>query len=115
MMKFLGPHGRTGTRELLCCMGVEVKLPLVENTALKDAVRRLITQYAKLSGDASQLGDAEDLYEYGMTSHSSVMLMLGLENEFGVEFPDSMLTRDAFSSVDSITSAINTLQQGVVA
>ena len=39
------------------------------------------------------------------------MLMLGLENEFGVEFPDTMLTRDVFSSVNAIESAIRRLQQ----
>ena len=78
---------------------------------MKDVIRRLIGEHARLPVDASTLADSTDLYDQGMTSHASVMLMLGLENEFGVEFPDTMLTRDVFSSVDSIAAAIGNLQQ----
>ena len=83
----------------------------MEKTVLKDAIRKLIGEYARLAVDAKTLADADDLYDQGMTSHSSVGLMLGLENEFGVEFPDTMLTRDVFSSVDAIAAAIQNLQQ----
>jgi acyl carrier protein len=78
---------------------------------LKDVIRKLIGDHARLPIDASSLTDSEDLYQAGMTSHASVMLMLGLENEFGVEFPDSMLTRDIFASIDAIAGAITSLQQ----
>ncbi len=78
---------------------------------LKDEIRKLIGVHARLPIDASGLADSEDLYQAGMTSHASVMLMLGLENEFGVEFPDAMLSRDVFASVNAIAGAIGTLQQ----
>ena len=81
------------------------------NTGLKNAVRKLIGEHVKLPVEASNIGDADDLYDLGMTSHSSVMLMLGLENEFDVEFSDAMLTRDSFSSVDAIVWAISRLRQ----
>ena len=35
--------------------------------------------------------------------------MLALENEFGVEFPPSLLNRSVFESIDSIAAAIDEL------
>ncbi len=55
---------------------------------------------------------AADLYDAGMTSHASVNLMLALEDEFDVEFPDELLTRSVFSSIESIKSAIFGLLPG---
>ena len=78
---------------------------------MRDDIRKIIGEHARLPVDAKKLSDFDDLYDHGMTSHASVMLMLGLENSFGVEFPDSMLTRDVFSSVVAIESAITTLRQ----
>ena len=77
---------------------------------MKDAIRRVIQDNVKISGDSSALSDTDDLYVWGMTSHASVMLMLALENEFGVEFSDAMLTRDVFASINSIAEAICLLQ-----
>jgi acyl carrier protein len=87
----------------------------VEKNSFKDDIRKVIGEHARLPLDASKLRDTDDLYDLGMTSHSSVMLMLGLENAFGVEFPDTMLTRDVFSSVNAIASAIDRLQQELAA
>jgi len=50
-----------------------------------------------------------------MTSHASVNVMLALEDHFDVEFPDRMLKRDVFESIDAIASAIMELQPGAVA
>jgi acyl carrier protein len=44
-----------------------------------------------------------------MSSHSSVLLMIALENEFALEFPDGMLSRDVFENIDAIASAIETV------
>lgn len=41
-----------------------------------------------------------------MTSHSSVNVMLALEDAFDVEFPDHMLTRGVFGSMAAIQSAL---------
>ncbi len=42
-----------------------------------------------------------------MTSHASVNLMLGLETEFDVEFPDAMLKRSVFQSVSAISGRLD--------
>ena len=54
-----------------------------------------------------------DLYQAGLTSHASVNVMLGLEGLFDIEFPDQMLNRSVFSSVQAIRSAL--LELGVAA
>jgi acyl carrier protein len=48
-----------------------------------------------------------------MTSHASVNVMLALEDAFDVEFPDSMLKRSVFESMESIAAAVSELQAGV--
>jgi acyl carrier protein len=50
-----------------------------------------------------------------MTSHASVNVMLALEEGFDVEFPDRMLTRSVFASIDSICAAIAQLEQAEAA
>lgn len=47
-----------------------------------------------------------------MTSHASVNVMLGLEDTFGIEFPDSMLNRQMFSSIEAIDTALAKLNVG---
>lgn len=37
--------------------------------------------------------------------------MIALENEFELEFPEAMLSRSVFDSIDSISSAIESLPQ----
>ena len=87
----------------------------MEKTSFENEIRKVIGEHARLPVDVSKILDSDDLYDLGMTSHSSVMLMLGLENAFGVEFPDTLLTRDVFSSVDAIAAAIGRLQQEIAA
>lgn len=77
---------------------------------MKTKIRKIIKDHARLPLDVDVIGDSANLGEAGMTSHASVMLMLALENEFGLEFPDSMLSRSVFESIDTIAVAIETLQ-----
>ena len=74
-------------------------------------VRRVLKEHGRLSNDADNLGLQSDLYEAGMTSHASVNVMLALENEFDIEFPDQMLRRNIFGNIESIVSAVATLTQ----
>lgn len=73
-------------------------------------VREIIARTVELPGGVAGLADASDLYEAGMTSFGSVQLMLALEEEFDVEFPERMLNRRLFSSIASITAALSELQ-----
>jgi acyl carrier protein len=76
---------------------------------MDDRIRSVIEQYAKVNVDVATLDDRADLYQAGMTSHAAVSLMLGLENEFDVEFPDRMLTRGTFECIASIRKGLGDL------
>lgn len=76
---------------------------------MKTTIRQILKDHAHLAREVDSLDDSSDLYSAGMTSHSSVVLMLALENEFGLEFPPDLLNRDVFESIDSIASALDGL------
>jgi acyl carrier protein len=78
---------------------------------MDDKIRAILIAHGRLSGDASALGVEDDLYRAGMTSHASVNVMLALEGEFDIEFPDSMLRRTVFESIAAIRSAVEELAE----
>ncbi|MDQ2724730.1 MAG: acyl carrier protein [Actinomycetota bacterium] len=47
-----------------------------------------------------------DLYRNGLSSHASVNVMLALEDAFDLEFPDRMLKKSTFESIDAIAGAL---------
>jgi acyl carrier protein len=73
---------------------------------LKDRIRNIVKDNVRIGAPFSALEDSTPLYQAGMTSYASVQLMLALENEFSLEFPDVMLSREVFESIDSIANAI---------
>jgi acyl carrier protein len=73
-------------------------------------IRSILKEHGRLSKDADSLDPNADLYQAGMTSHASVNVMLALEGEFDVEFPDAMLKRNVFNSITSINAALSELQ-----
>ena len=73
-------------------------------------IRTLIAAHARLPVDVQGLGDDASLYDAGLTSLSTVNLMLALEEHFDVEFPDRMLGRKTFGSVRSLSDAIEQLR-----
>ncbi|HJW34492.1 MAG TPA: acyl carrier protein [Holophagaceae bacterium] len=75
-----------------------------------DQIRDIVLQHARLSSDPADLTPTSDLYAAGLTSLTTVHLMLALEDHFGVEFPDKMLSRKTFESVQSISEAISELK-----
>lgn len=72
-------------------------------------VRDVVARYGRLAVDARALLGPESLYAAGMTSHASVDVMLGVEDEFDLEFPEEMLTRETFETIDSICAAVRVL------
>jgi acyl carrier protein len=74
--------------------------------SLQARVRALLKDTGWLQADIDGLPDAADLYAAGLTSHATVNLMLALEEAFDIEFPDSLLRRRTFSSVDAIAEAL---------
>lgn len=77
----------------------------------RERIRQIVREHAGLGPAFEKIDSSTDLYRSGMTSYASVVLMIALENEFDLEFPDSMLSRNVFESIDSIAAAIESLQQ----
>ena len=72
-------------------------------------IRDIVAAHGRLLVDVGTLNDDSDLYEAGLTSLSTVNLMLALEEHFDVEFLDRMLGRRTFQSIQSLSDAITEL------
>ncbi len=75
-----------------------------------EQIRTIVAQHANLSVDLAKVQDDADLYAAGMSSLSTVNLMLALEDHFDVEFKDSMLGRKTFGSLRTLSEAIEELR-----
>lgn len=78
-------------------------------------VRQTLAEHARLPVDVATLAVYDDLFQAGMTSHASVNVMLGLEAQFDLEFPEQMLRKSTFESVEAICDAIEQLKNGETA
>jgi acyl carrier protein len=80
---------------------------LKENAHMySDQIRAILAAHARLLVDPGELADDSDLYQAGLTSLSTVNLMLALEEHFDVEFLDRMLGRKTFQTIGSLAAAI---------
>ena len=75
--------------------------------SLLSDIREILNQHGRMKMEGLQ--DADDLYAAGLTSLATVAVMLALEDKFNVEFPDSMIGRKTFKSMESIAEAITQL------
>lgn len=73
-------------------------------------IRDILAQHGRLPVDVDTLSDDSDLYSSGLTSLATVGLMLALEDAFEVEFPENMLSRKTFESIEAISEAIEEMQ-----
>lgn len=76
---------------------------------MSDQIRTVLNKHGRLPVDVDTLADSDDLYTAGLTSHACVNVMLALEDEFNLEFPDELLRKSTFASVASIRDALTKL------
>ncbi len=74
-----------------------------------ETVRDIVVEHGRISADPSELALTSDLYAAGLTSLTTVHVMLALEDHFDVEFPDNLLSRQTFESLQSICEAVEEL------
>ena len=72
-------------------------------------IRQVLAEHARLPIDVAAVGDHDDLFQLGLTSHASVNVMLALEDAFDIEFPETMLRKSTFESVAAIHAALSDL------
>ena len=75
-------------------------------STITDAIREVLNSSARLAVDSATVGDDDNLYQQGLTSHAVVNVLMGIEDEFDIEFPDALLRRDTFESVNSLRAAL---------
>lgn len=72
-------------------------------------IREILTAHARLSINPQELGDSDDLYAAGLTSLTTVNIMLAIEDAFDIEFPDNKLNRKTFDSIESLVDVVTEL------
>lgn len=83
-----------------------VSWELSVSSPLKVRIRAVLKGAGSLQNGVEALRDESDLHAAGLTSHATVSLMLALEEAFDIEFPDRLLRRRTFSSIDAIAEAL---------
>jgi acyl carrier protein len=78
---------------------------------MSTTVRDLLKKHAGLPVNIDDLADGADLYAAGLSSFASVQLMLALEENFDIEFPDSLLNRKSFQSIEAIERTVGSILQ----
>ncbi|CAM4011877.1 acyl carrier protein [Smaragdicoccus niigatensis] len=74
-----------------------------------DMIREVLGLHSKIEVSIESIARDANLYDLGMTSHATVSVMLGLEDVFGVEFPDRLLNGETFESIATIDAALTQL------
>ena len=59
---------------------------------MKQTIRTLLAKHGNLPVSIDDVADGADLYDAGLSSFASVQVMLALEEEFDIEFPEHLLT-----------------------
>jgi len=80
---------------------------------MQDQIRDVLATHGRMAIDPREVDEHADLYELGLTSHASVDVMLALEEEFDIEFPDEVLKKSTFESVHNIAQVIESLAKAV--
>ncbi|WP_418005450.1 acyl carrier protein [Mycobacterium sp. PDNC021] len=76
---------------------------------MRETIERVLVAHGRMAVDPTGVADDADLYELGLTSHASVNVMLALEDEFDIEFPDEALKKSTFASIKNIQTVVSTL------
>lgn len=71
----------------------------------KDRYIKLIKKFARVE----QVDFKADLLELGIDSLATIELLLEIENEYEITFPDEMLTLESFGTPENIWNTIENL------
>lgn len=97
---------------IYACAGTLYRPYMATSAPHSADIKTILAKHARLSADVSTLNDDSDLYTAGLTSLTTVNLMLALEDHFNVEFPEKMLVRKTFQSIRALSDAVEELRNG---
>jgi acyl carrier protein len=72
----------------------------------QDEIREILATHGRLGLDVADIANDADLYDAGLTSLITVNLLLAIEDHFDVEFPDELLSRRTFQTIDTLAEAV---------
>ncbi|NMD54108.1 MULTISPECIES: acyl carrier protein [Tsukamurella] len=76
---------------------------------MEDAIRSIVAAHGRLTRPIAEIAGGDDLFALGLTSHAAVNVMLAIEDRFTIEFPDASMSKNTFSTLDSIGAAVRAL------
>jgi acyl carrier protein len=84
------------------------KMQEVELMEVKDRLKKLIIQRLKLQMEPEAIDDDAALFGegLGLDSIDALELVVGLEQEFGVQVPDEAVGREAFASINALAEFV---------
>jgi len=74
-----------------------------------DKLIAILSNHSRLDIDFDSISIDTDLYKAGLTSLTTVNIMLAIEDEFDIEFPDSALNRKTFQSIETLADTLEDL------
>ncbi len=76
---------------------------------MNDTIRTILGKVGGLGAASTDIAADADLYSLGLTSFASVQLMLAIEEAFDIEFPDHLLNRKSFASIEAIERTVEAI------
>ena len=85
--------------------------------SIEHRVKQVIIRTLSLEVDAEEIDDEDALFGggLGLNSMATIEIIVGLEEEFGIEVPDEDLRVELFDSVQTIADYVRTARQKVPA
>ena len=85
--------------------------------SIEHRVKQVIIRTLSLEVDAEEIDDEDALFGggLGLNSMATIEIIVGLEEEFGIEVPDEDLRVELFDSVQTMADYVRTARQKVPA
>ncbi|MFD9829482.1 acyl carrier protein [Tsukamurella tyrosinosolvens] len=77
--------------------------------AVDEVIRSIVAMHGRLTRPIAEIAGGDDLFALGLTSHAAVNVMLAVEDRFAIEFPDAHMSKNTFSTLDSIAATVREL------
>jgi acyl carrier protein len=74
-----------------------------------EKLKACMLEHLKLVQSVDKIHDDAELTGLGLDSMAATNLMIDIEDEFGITFPDDLLTPETFRTVTTLNSAIQQL------